>query len=137
MHGFCIPLAMKQIFALLFLFLFGFGSKALAQVQVIVDPDITAMEEARIAKNRNLGMKVYRIMVAFYPNRTSANEKLAEVRNSLGGKYSSMVLYDEPNFKVYVGEFSVKSDADAALSEIRKKYPGAMVVSDYVQVKSH
>jgi hypothetical protein len=101
-------------------------------VEVIVDPAVQAMEEARIATNKNAGIKIYRIMVAFYPERSAANDKLSEVKSWFGDRYSSIVQFDEPNFKVYVGEFTSKIDADAALVDVKRKYPTARIVNDYL-----
>lgn len=127
---------MKSFFLALFTFVSVGITLAQGQVEVIPDPDIDAMEAARTAKRSKDGGKVqgYRIMVAFYSSRESANEKLSEVRGFFGGNYGAVLLYDEPNFKVYVGTFTSKMDAEAALIDIRKRYPGARIVKDLVPV---
>ncbi|MBS3913073.1 MAG: SPOR domain-containing protein [Bacteroidetes bacterium] len=109
-------------------------SAATAQVEIIADPSVEEMENARIAKRKSLGSNVhgYRIMVGFYSKRDEATSKLSEARSIFGDQYPSTMLYDEPNFKVYVGEFVSKADADAALVYIRKRYAGARIVNDLV-----
>jgi hypothetical protein len=104
------------------------------KVEVVVDPAIVSMDEARTAKNKSMGIKIYRIMVAFYPTRTAATEKLNEVKSWFGNKYGATMIFDEPNFKIYVGEFSSKTDADAAYNEIKRKYSSATIVYDYKNV---
>ena len=122
---------------LLFLVLSIAGfAKAQGSVEVISDPSVDALESARIAKRKSLGSNVhgYRIMVGFFSSRDAANEKLGEARSLFGGEYPTTLLYDEPNFKVYVGEFISKADAEAALIQIRKRYTGARIVNDLVPV---
>jgi hypothetical protein len=108
---------------------FGQGS-----VELITDPSVDALETARLSKRKSLGANVhgYRIMIAFYASRQEANAKLAEARSLYGGSYEATLLYDEPNFKVYVGTFTSKADAEAALVQIRKKYPGSRIINDLV-----
>lgn len=134
MHDFCYTFKhkpMKRIFSLILILIASGKIFGQGQVEVIVDPAVQTMEEARIARNKSMGIKVYRIMIAFYPDRSAANDKLSEARGWFGAKYGVIVQFDEPNFKVYVGEFSSKTDAEAALADVRKKYPSARVVNDY------
>jgi hypothetical protein len=35
------------------------------------------------------------------------------------------LIYDEPNFKVYIGAFTTAAEADAALADIKKEFPTA------------
>jgi SPOR domain len=134
MHGFCIPVIMYRILLVIIVFLFTIPVSAQGNVEVITDPSVEALESARIAKRKSNNGKVsgYRIMIAFYSSREAANEKLSEVKSWFGSSYGAALLYDEPNFKVYSGEFTSKADAEAALVDIRKRYPGARIVSDLV-----
>lgn len=117
-------------------FVLSASAFAQGQVEVYSDPDIDAMEAARTAKRNKDGGRVqgYRIMVAFYSTRDAANEKLSEVKGFYGSSYGASLLYDEPNFKIYVGSFTSKMEAEAALIDIRKRYPGARIVKDLVPV---
>jgi len=44
----------------------------------------------------------------------------------------NMVTYDEPNFKVYVGGYRVKSDALKLLRNIQRDFPSAFIVYDII-----
>ena len=44
----------------------------------------------------------------------------------------NMVTYDEPNFKVYVGGYRVKSDALKLLRNIERDFPSAFIVYDII-----
>lgn len=120
---------------LLFSVVFIFSIPSFSQgVEVITEPAIDALEINRIAKRKSVNGKVhgYRIMVSFYSSREAANEKLAEVKGWFGSSYGAILLYDEPNFKVYTGEFTSKADAETALIDVRKRYPGARIISDLI-----
>ena len=123
-----------QILFCLALFSFFKPSYGQGKIQIYSDPSIDEQENERINRRKAIDGKVrgYRIMVGFYNSRTAANEKLTEVRNQFGQRYSSVILYEEPNFKVYLGEFTSKSEAEGALADIRKKYPGARIVDDLI-----
>jgi hypothetical protein len=44
----------------------------------------------------------------------------------------NMVTYDEPNFKVYVGGYRVKSEALKLLQNIQRDFPSAFIVYDII-----
>lgn len=125
---------MKIAVTALLLFIVAGETRAQGRVEVIADPDVEALETARIERRKGDNGRVqgYRIMVAFYASREAANQKLSEVRGWFGSTYGAVVLYDEPNFKVYTGEFTSRTDAEIALADIRKRYPGARIVSDMI-----
>jgi hypothetical protein len=50
------------------------------------------------------------------------------------GKYDIVTMYDEPNFKVYLGEYRHRWEADAALREVQKQYRGARVIPDRIRL---
>lgn len=108
---------------------------AQGKVEIIVDPAIQQEEEDRINRRKANADKVrgYRIMIGFYASRTQAENLRAEASRYFGSSYGVSVIYDEPNFKVYVGEFTNADDADAALAEVRRRYAGASRVSDIVR----
>jgi hypothetical protein len=42
--------------------------------------------------------------------------------------YKSNIVYDEPNYKVRIGEFRNKLGADRSLLTIREQFPGSFVI---------
>jgi len=67
----------------------------------------------------------YRVFVGMKPNRTEANEFLKEVNENLNPELSAQLVFDEPNFKIYVGSFPTSAEADATLAKVKKYYPYA------------
>lgn len=135
MHGFCSEINMRYFFILLLACSSMSLKGQFGAVEIISDPDIDALEQNRISKRQLSDGKVhgYRIMIAFYADRAEANQKLEEVRGYFASSYGATLLYDEPNFKIYAGEFVTKADAELALTDIRKRYPGARIVNDLVR----
>ena len=117
--------------------LFGFIQDAKAQGHVVVEvePTVKEMEETRTARRKANSDKVrgYRILIGFFSSRAEAEALKEQAIEPFGGKYGVTVIYDEPNFKVYVGQFTLSDDADAALVEIRRKFSGATRISDIIR----
>lgn len=54
--------------------------------------------------------------------------------NELFPDYASYPDYQAPNFKVRVGDFKHRADAERLLYEVRKEFPGAFIVPDEVEL---
>jgi len=119
------------------LLLAGFPQEAKAQGQVVVEvePSVKEMEETRTALRKANSDKVrgYRILIGFFSSKAEAEALKEQALEPFGGKYGVTVIYDEPNFKVYVGQFTLSDDADVALVEIRRKFSGATRISDIIR----
>ncbi len=80
------------------------------------------------------GIPGYRIRI-FSESGHEARNNATNARAEFYEKYPDIeahLVYDEPNFKVYVGDFRTKSQALKVLSEIDKDYPRAFIVSTYI-----
>ena len=70
------------------------------------------------------------------PNKEIYNIKWNKIRNDFVAKYkdiSSHVVFEDPNFKVRVGDVRTKSDALKILSQIQEDYKGAYIVKDFIE----
>jgi len=56
-----------------------------------------------------------------------AQKKLKEFEN-LQQKFEAALKYEAPNFKIYVGNFRTRLQADRALLVIKEDYPNAVVL---------
>lgn len=73
----------------------------------------------------------FRIQVHFGSDRTGA----ASAKTDFSLKYPSYTVYltyQQPYFKVCVGDFRTKLEAVSALNKIKKDYPGAFVMRDKI-----
>jgi len=63
----------------------------------------------------------------YYGNLNKANSVLKDYRN----KYSSWpasIEYETPNYKVWVGNYASRIEADRALLEVQRNFPAAFVL---------
>ena len=65
----------------------------------------------------------YRIQL-FSGDNNQASKVIKEYR-SLFPEYSSTIVFETPNYKVWVGNFRNSLEADRALLEIKKAFPAA------------
>ncbi len=109
-----------------FLFLLFWGCfDAFAQVQIIAEESVINAEKARFNRRSSEDIIVsgYRIFVGMRSNRADANLLKQEVDEKLDSLYTSQIIYDEPNFKVYIGAYPNNNEAEEAMAEIRQYYP--------------
>ena len=67
----------------------------------------------------------YRIFVGFSAKRVDATEILTKAEEKFSETHWAVLIYDEPNFKVYVGTFATATEADAALVDVKREFPNA------------
>lgn len=90
-----------------------------------------AMED-QIEKNAQKQFSGFRIRI-YFDNAQNAREKSEAVLNSFKEKHPDMTgyrSYDAPNFKVTVGNFRNRTEADAALESLKREYPSAFIVRE-------
>lgn len=73
----------------------------------------------------------FRIQINFGQNRDEANKTVSDFAAKYPG-IPTYLSYQQPYFKVNVGDFRTKLEAVKNLNIIRKDYPGAFVVKDKI-----
>jgi predicted nucleotidyltransferase len=103
--------------------------------QVTVKIDETINEQLRI-KNASIdSTKItgYRIQIAFFTDRNQAriseNKFTLEFADYNVKTYS---LYQQPYWKIRVGDYYHEIDAQQLLVDVRRIFPEAIVVKDYI-----
>jgi hypothetical protein len=121
-------LKIKQLF-----FVVGFcisgATTMLAQDNNIVAQD--ARFEQLLAEKRKISSSIivndrYKIQI-FYGDNEAARKTLADFKRS----YKTMdgtIIFASPTYKVWVGNFKSRIDAERALLDIKKKYPYALLI---------
>ena len=74
----------------------------------------------------------YRIRI-YFDNKQKSREESQEVMarfKALHPGYNVYLKFNNPNFKVTVGDFRTKVDAQIALKEIIKAFPSAFIVKE-------
>ncbi len=63
----------------------------------------------------------------YYGDLSKANSIIKEYRNSYNS-WPASIEYETPNYKVWVGSFSTRLEADRARLEIKEKFPAAFIL---------
>lgn len=131
-------LATKKILFFFFLIILS-GSKLLGQDSLITQNDlikkegiINIQQDSRIErliaiKKRIVDDKRYRIQI--YNGNNEGARKVESQFKSQFRDWSCDVSFETPNFKVRVGKFRTRLEADKYLIEIKKKYPSAFILA--------
>lgn len=88
--------------------------------------------ERQIESNSRKQFSGYRIRI-FFDSAQNARDKSASVLERFKEAHPDMMgyrSYDSPNFKVTVGNFRSRTEADAALESLKKEFPSAFVVRE-------
>ena len=106
-----------------------------ATVEVHMHGDAGAIINGRLYSSSKK-VKGYRILI-FSDNSPNARGEASSVRariTKLFQKLPVYMFYDNPNFKVTVGNFRTKEDAEDQLDRIRKHFSNAFIVQQDINV---
>jgi hypothetical protein len=99
-------------------------------------PPITRLLQRHIDYNAALTeADGFRVQVYSGAQRETAAKIRYDAGELVRGEHTVYSFYDRPYFKVRVGDFLTKDDADRVCKELRQTYPGAFVVPDVVKVQ--
>lgn len=116
---------MKQLFCSIYLIFIGFTMKINAQegrVNVDQDKDIAKLLEFK----KDLStVDLYKIQV--YQGHRSGAEEAKSKFASLYDEWPISMEYETPNYKIWVGNFRSRLEADKALIRIKKDYANAFI----------
>jgi hypothetical protein len=103
-----------------------FGKKELiAQNKTINSPQIKRIIAKKRAFNKNYGYG-YRVQI-YYGDETKARTILNKFKVTFPGVYTKLD-YDKPDWKVQVGNYKTKLEADRALLSFSEKFSGLIVI---------
>jgi hypothetical protein len=108
------------------------------RVNIEVDSLLVANYNKLITRNmQTTGIPGYRIRI-FSESGLGAKQAQQQVRARFLSLYPGLDAYneyDEPFFKVYVGDCRTKSEALKLQDRIRKDFPNSIIREDYIQLK--
>ena len=102
------------------------------QVTVQQDPKINELVKLYTKVNANTGY--YQIQVGF-GNYQKAQDLLSQVEIDFPDWYSK-IEFESPTYRVRLGKFKTKLEAERKYLEVRKKYPDAMLLKPEGESKS-
>ena len=108
--------------------------EALGDVQVNESYAVRKAVAKRVAENKGPEGEVdgYRIRI-YFDNKQKSREESQEVMKrfqALYPGYNTYLKFNNPNFKVTVGDFRTKVDAQIALQSIIRDFPTAFIVKE-------
>lgn len=95
-----------------------------------VDDLIKKQKELNLQKQTIPG---YRVQIYFGANRPKA----AEIKNDFNSKHpekTSYITYQQPNFKIRVGDFRTRLEAQKFLKDIEGQYATSFIVQDEIKL---
>lgn len=123
---------LKIIFVVCLLPLATFAQQEKAEVHM--SPQIEELVSKRVDLYKSKpGISGYRIQIFFGSQRSQAND----VRNefmSVHPEVESYLLYQQPYFKVRVGNFRTRIEAYKLYAEILKDFPSVFLVEDEINM---
>ena len=109
------------------------------RVHIEVDSQLVANYHKLISQNmRSSGVPGYRIRI-YSESGLGAKQEQQQVRArflSLFPGIDAYNRYDEPYFKIYVGDCRTRSDALKLHDQISKEFPNSFIQEDYINLKS-
>ena len=120
-------LKIKNLFLAMFLFAFiniSWGQEG--RIEIVQDEKISTLLDVKLqlAKENKLNDR-YKIQL-YYGELDKANKVLADYRKS-NLEWSSKIEYETPNYKVWVGNFRNRLEADRALISVKTVFPKAFI----------
>ena len=116
--------------------LHSFAQPHQGKLEVYQDARISALVQKHIQFNsRQKGvMDGYRIQI-FFDSGTDSKKRAMDARSEFQGKHPDMNAYlsfQEPFYKVRIGDFRYRIEADGYLEKIKTDYPNVFTVKDRI-----
>ncbi|CAL65147.1 SPOR domain-containing protein [Christiangramia forsetii] len=121
----------NQKFPFLFIFtaiLFLFNTEMNAQqgnINIQQNQKIEKLMDVKTELNKNNKIGDRYVIQLFYGDNGEANEVIQKYRNVY--TYPSQITYEAPNYKVWVGNFRSRLEADRALLKVKETFPSAFI----------
>lgn len=102
---------------------------------LVADSKIEELMKKRVEINKKTNGKKdgYRIQIHFGAERSEAKNIKSKFLSS-HPSIPAYEVYQQPNFKIRVGDFKTKIDAHRSLKEVQKNFPGAFIVEDKIEM---
>ncbi len=107
--------------------LVSFNILAIAQSgRINIQQDEKITDLLALYKQVNSSADSYTIQIGFGSYSQAENLKLDADRDFPG--WYSKIIFDSPTYRVQIGRFKTKLEAEREFLEVRKKYPAALIL---------
>ncbi|WP_264560292.1 SPOR domain-containing protein [Flavobacterium sp. N2270] len=122
-------LAHKPILLISFIFLLLCTKSFSQDLKTSVEQDVkfqTLLKEKQKINNNLSIIDNYKIQI-FYGSGEESKKKLSEFKRDFKD-IEGTIIYSNPTYKVFVGNYKSRLHAEKFLIEIKKKYPSALLI---------
>ena len=106
-------------------------------IRIIQDNKVSLLVSKHVQINQlNKGIEGFRIQV-FFDSGNNSKTNARSIYDSFISKYPTVrayITFKAPNYKVRVGDFRTKLDAQRFLNEIIADYPNAWIIADQINL---
>lgn len=113
---------LQLVFGIVFMLVASFSYS-----QVTINQENNISELMELKKETAKGESAYQIQI-YNGNIAGANEVLAKIKEQLK-QYISQLIFETPNYKIRIGSFRTRLEAEKHLIEVKKIYPAAFVMT--------
>jgi hypothetical protein len=97
------------------------------KTNVSVDPKIDQLLKEKRKLNTGLFLnEAYKIQI-FYGNSEESKKKLQEFKREFKD-LDGTIIFNSPNYKVWIGNFKTRIEVERAMVDIKKRYPTALII---------
>ena len=97
------------------------------KTSVSVDPKIDQLLKEKRKLNTGLFLNEgYKIQI-FYGNSEESKKKLQEFKKEFKD-LDGTIIFNSPNYKVWIGNIKTRIEVERAMVDIKKKYPTALII---------
>ena len=97
------------------------------KTNVSVDPKIVQLLKEKRKLNTGLFLNEgYKIQI-FYGNSEESKKKLQEFKREFKD-LDGTIIFNSPNYKVWIGNFKTRIEVERAMFDIKKKHPTALII---------
>lgn len=107
-------------------------------VKVVKDPLIDSLIARRIelykgvtSSGTPIVVNGYRIQIFFGPNRKEVYDEQARFK-SLYPEYNTYISYTQPNYRLKIGDFRTRMEAQQVMNELRKIFPTIFIFNERI-----
>lgn len=120
----------RQTYKIALISLTFFATKAMAQ-----EGNVSVSQDSRfeqlLAEKRKINSSItvndkYKVQI-FYGDNSKARKTLTDFRRDFKD-LDGTIIFESPTYKVWVGNFKSRIDAEKRLIDIKKKYPHALLI---------
>ena len=132
----------NTLLTLLLIGVFSSFAQNRGSVLEVKDPEIDSLIARRLYLNRNannytsnnskaLVLYGYRVQVFFGSDRKGAYSLQAKFKD-LYPEFDSYITYTQPNYRVKVGDFRTRSEAEKLMSQLRPSFPTLFIFNEKI-----